>query len=163
VYGSFLIKGRIMSRMMVAFPMRSAAMSWSAQLCCWWVNWSFSRRRQVLLQQQQRQQYVYAKCTHAHEPTNQEGTRSRRFACLFLEMVTVHFSGLVLRWTIPVMFSYSLCVLDHRSLPPVFEYRRGHIWKLFHLWLRFITFGGRSVHLAYQVHKSGRKRSIISY
>jgi len=52
-------------------------------------------------------------------------------------------------------------VLDDRSLPPRFESRRGHIWKLFHLWLRFITFGGRSVHLAYHVHKSGRKTLII--
>ena len=52
-------------------------------------------------------------------------------------------------------------VLDHRSLPPVFESRRGHIWRLFHFWLRLITFGGRSAHLAYHVHKSGRKTSII--
>ena len=52
-------------------------------------------------------------------------------------------------------------VLDHRSLPPGFESRRGHIWRLFHLRLRFITFGGRSAHLAYHVHKSGRKTSII--
>ena len=52
-------------------------------------------------------------------------------------------------------------VLDHRSLPPVFESRRGHIWRLFRLWLRLITFGGRSADLAYLVHKSGRKTSII--
>ena len=52
-------------------------------------------------------------------------------------------------------------VSDHRSLPPVFESRRGHIWRLLHLWLRFITFGGRSAHLAYHVRKSGRKKSII--
>ena len=44
-------------------------------------------------------------------------------------------------------------VLDHRSLLPVFESRRGYIWRLFHLWLRFITFGGRSAHLVYHVHK----------
>jgi len=48
-------------------------------------------------------------------------------------------------------------VFDHRSLN-----RRGHIWRLFHLWLRFITFGGRSAHLAYHVHKSGRKTSMIN-
>ena len=30
-------------------------------------------------------------------------------------------------------------------------------WMLFHLWLRFITFGGRSAHLGYRVHKSVRK------
>ena len=48
-------------------------------------------------------------------------------------------------------------VLDHRSLPPVFESRRGHIWRLFRLSLRFITFGSRSAHLAYLVHRIGRK------
>ena len=35
-------------------------------------------------------------------------------------------------------------VLDHTSLPPVFESRRGHIWRLFRLSLRLITFGSRS-------------------
>jgi len=49
-------------------------------------------------------------------------------------------------------------VLEHRSLPPRFESGRGHIWRMFHLWLRLITFGGRSTHLAYLVHKSGRKQ-----
>ena len=39
-------------------------------------------------------------------------------------------------------------VLDHRSLPPVFESRRGQNWRLFHLWIRFITLGNRSAHLA---------------
>ena len=52
-------------------------------------------------------------------------------------------------------------VLDHRWLPPVFESRRRHIWRLFRLSLRLITFGGRSAHLAYLVHKSGHKTSII--
>jgi len=52
-------------------------------------------------------------------------------------------------------------VLDHRSLPPVFVSQRGHIWRVFHLRLRFITIGGRSVHLAYRVHKSGHKTPII--
>ena len=52
-------------------------------------------------------------------------------------------------------------VLDHRSLPPVFESRRGHIWRLFRLSLRLNIFGSRSAHLAYLVHKSGRKTSII--
>jgi len=40
-------------------------------------------------------------------------------------------------------------VLDHRSLPPEFESRHGHIWRVFHLWICFITFGGRSDNLAY--------------
>ena len=51
--------------------------------------------------------------------------------------------------------------LDHGSLQSEFESRRGHILRVFHLWLRFITFGGRSAHLAYRVHKSGRKTPII--
>jgi len=38
---------------------------------------------------------------------------------------------------------------------------RVHIWRMFHLWLRFITFGGRSAYLAYHVHKSGRKTPIV--
>ena len=42
--------------------------------------------------------------------------------------------------------------LDHISLPPEFESRRGHIWGVFHLWFRFITFGDRSAHLTYHVH-----------
>ena len=45
-------------------------------------------------------------------------------------------------------------VLYHRTLPPMFEYRCGHIWRVFHLWLR-------STHLAYHVHTSGRKTLII--
>jgi len=34
-------------------------------------------------------------------------------------------------------------------------------WRLFHLWLRLISVGGHSAHLAYRVDKSGRKTSII--
>jgi len=41
--------------------------------------------------------------------------------------------------------------LDHRSLPLPFE-SRVHIWRMFHLWLRFTTFGARSTHLAYHVY-----------
>jgi len=51
--------------------------------------------------------------------------------------------------------------LDHRWLPPEFESRRGHIWRVFHLWLRFFTFGGCSAHLSYHVQISGHKTSII--
>ena len=42
----------------------------------------------------------------------------------------------------------SCSVLDHGSLRPVLKSRRGHIWRLFHPWLRFITFGGRSARLS---------------
>jgi len=52
--------------------------------------------------------------------------------------------------------------LDHRSLPPELESRRGHIWRVFKLWLRFINFRARSVYLAYHVYKRGRKTSIIN-
>ena len=62
-------------------------------------------------------------------------------------------------WGAPPWSSGS--VLDHRSLPPVIKSRRGHIWRLFRLWLRLSTFGGRSAHLAYLVHKSGRKTTIF--
>jgi len=43
---------------------------------------------------------------------------------------------------------WSSSALDQRSLPPEFEYRGGHIWRVFHFWLRLITFGCRSAHLA---------------
>jgi len=84
-------------------------------------------------------------CMHS-QPTAQWSLESR-------EMIYLQFSRLP-PWS-------SSSVLDHRSLPPMFESRRGHIWRLFHLWLRFITFGGSLAHLAYHVHKSGRKTSII--
>jgi len=54
-------------------------------------------------------------------------------------------------------------VLDHKSRPPEFDSWRGHTWSVFHLWVHFITFGGRSAHLAYNVYKSGRKTSIINH
>ena len=53
--------------------------------------------------------------------------------------------------------------LNHRSLPPEFESWRGHIWRVFPIWLRFITFRGRSAHLAYHVHKGSCKTSIICH
>jgi len=59
-------------------------------------------------------------------------------------------------YTCPILVGSAL---DHRSLPPEFDSRRGHIW--FHLWFRLITFRDCSAHLAYLVHKSGRKTSII--
>jgi len=54
-------------------------------------------------------------------------------------------------------------VLEHRSLPSVFESRRGDIWRLFHLWLLFTVFRGRSAHLAYHMHKSGIKTPNIIF
>ena len=52
-------------------------------------------------------------------------------------------------------------MLDHRSLPPLFESQCGNIWQLFNLWLCFITFGGCLAHLAH-VHKSGPK-ILVAY
>ena len=46
----------------------------------------------------------------------------------------------------------------------MFESRRGHIRRVFHLWLHFITFGGHSAHLACHMHKIGlKKKSSSSY
>ena len=58
----------------------------------------------------------------------------------------------------------TLMDMNHRSLPPEFESGHGHIWRVFHFWLRSITFRGHSAHLAYRclVHKSGCKRPIIT-
>jgi len=69
--------------------------------------------------------------------------------------------GYLVSWCFAAPPWSSGSVLDHISLPPVFESRRGHIRRLFRLSLRLITFGGRSAHLAYIVHKIGRKTSII--
>ena len=51
-------------------------------------------------------------------------------------------------------FGLTGSALDHGTLPPEFESRRGHIWRVFHLLLRFIT---------YHVHKSGRKTSLVNH
>ena len=54
--------------------------------------------------------------------------------------------------------------LDHRSLPPELEHNRGHIWRVFHLWLCFITFGGRTPHLTRQsglLHQAIKNRPLI--
>ena len=77
---------------------------------------------------------------------------------------TIYFTLTVILYSDP-NFGRLCCLvdsaLDHISLPPGFESRRGHTWKVFHLWFRFITFGCRSAHLAYLVQKSARKTSII--
>ena len=48
-----------------------------------------------------------------------------------------------------------------RSLAPVFKPRSSYIRRVFRLSLRLITFGGRSAHLAYLVHKSSRNRANV--
>ena len=77
------------------------------------------------------------------------------------ESAHVHFGRLLLSHLCRALPWSSSSVLDHRSLPHMFESRHGYIWRLFHLWLRFITFKGHLGHLAYHVHKSGHKTLII--
>ena len=64
-------------------------------------------------------------------------------------------------WSSSSVLDLVCSALDHRSLPPVFESRHDDIWRLFHLWLCFITFAGHSAHLADHVHKSSHKTTII--
>ena len=52
------------------------------------------------------------------------------------------FYQLLLRYVVGCLSGLAVACLNHRSLPPVFESRRGHIWRLFHLLFRFVTFGG---------------------
>ena len=79
---------------------------------------------------------------------------------IFIDFISLSYILLLKLWPGAPSWS-SGSVLDHRSLPSVFESRRGHIWRLFRLSLHLITFGSRSAHLAYLVHKSGHKTSII--
>jgi len=72
----------------------------------------------------------------------------------------VHLCSLDIYWAPP---RSSGSALDHKSLLSKFKSRLGRIWTVFHIWLRFITFGSRSAHLAYPVHKSGRKTPIITW
>jgi len=90
--------------------------------------------------------------------------RSRQIRVLYRHTTIVNISDSLYQH--PSVF-IPLCVgfasaLDHWSLPPEFESRRSHIWGVFHLWLRLVTFRGRSAHLAYHVHKSGLRTSIIT-
>ena len=82
-----------------------------------------------------------------------------KYSMIFIYLL--HFRNLSKEQGAPPCSSGS--VLHHISLPPGFESRSGHIWRLFQLWLRLINFGGRSAHLAYHVHKMGRKTQIISH
>ena len=85
--------------------------------------------------------------------------RKAGYYCIYLLLYVILFRFGTLQVCEPPWSSGS--VLDHRSLPPVFESRRGDIWRLFRLWLRLIAFGRHSAHLAYRIDKSGRKTSIL--
>jgi len=52
--------------------------------------------------------------------------------------------------------------VGHRSITPRFKPRPGYIRGGGYLSLRLNTFIGRSGHLAYPVHKSGRETSIFT-
>ena len=47
--------------------------------------------------------------------------------------------------------------VGHKSIAPGFKPWLGYVRRVFHLSLHRITFGGHWAHLAYLVHKSGRK------
>ena len=57
----------------------------------------------------------------------------------------------------------SFSVVGHRSIATGFKPRPGYVRRVFHLSLRLVTFGGRSAHLAYLVHKSGCKTSTFTF
>ena len=48
-------------------------------------------------------------------------------------------------------------MVNHRSIAPGFKPWPDYVRRVFYLWLCLIIFGGHSAHLAYFVHKSGRK------
>ena len=52
-------------------------------------------------------------------------------------------------------------VVGHISTAPGF--RLGYVGRVFHISLCLITFGGRSAHLVYIVHKSGRKTAASTF
>jgi len=51
----------------------------------------------------------------------------------------------------------------HRSIAPGFKPRLWYVRTLFHHSLGVINAGGRSAHLAYREHKSGRKTSTFTF
>ena len=59
---------------------------------------------------------------------------------------------LIRKWLISYLRSTSIsCSIIHYTKI---------VWRVFHPWFRFITFGGHSAYLAYFVHKCGRKIPI---
>ena len=97
--------------------------------------------------------YSHAKPKVTGSNTTQDSSKGV-MAFTYLDHLQINF----LDHNITPAFSRYIILL---CLPPVFESQLWHIWRVFHLWLRFITFGGRSAHLAYLVHISGRKTPII--
>jgi len=61
------------------------------------------------------------------------------------------------------MYNMQTWGLGHRSIAPGFKPRLGYVRRVFHLSLHLITFGGHSSHLAYLVHKSGRKTATFTH
>ena len=50
----------------------------------------------------------------------------------------------------------------HRSIAPGLNPRPDYVRRVFHLSLPLVTFGGRSAHFVYLVHKSGRERATLN-
>ena len=81
-------------------------------------------------------------CFHVMIFTFIEYHVSRRY----FTIISTNHVGLLRRLAVACLIAdhYHLCV---------FESRREYIRRLFHLWLRLITFGGRSAHLAFHAQK----------
>jgi len=74
-------------------------------------------------------------------------------------LLVLHYSKILSNTKYGLLRGLTSSALDHRSLLTEFESQRRPIWRVFHLWHRFITFGCRSAHLAYRMHKSGHETS----
>ena len=70
---------------------------------------------------------------------------------------------LLTRWITYLGRLYSLTgsVVGHISIAPGFKRRPDYVRSVFHLSLRLVIFGGRSAHLAYLLHKIGRKTATF--
>jgi len=98
---------------------------------------------------------------HIHTPGMAQIERADRLnICIWVGLWSNPLSMYVRTYIIPPNL-YSKRIGPQITIPPKFEPRRGHIWRMFHIWLHFITFGGRSADLTYHVHKSGLKTLII--
>ena len=53
--------------------------------------------------------------------------------------------------------------VGHRSIVSGLKPLPGYVRRVFHLSVRLIIIGGRSAHLAYLVHKSGRKTATFTF
>ena len=61
------------------------------------------------------------------------------------------------------LYSITDSMLGHRSTTPGFKHWPGYVRRVFHLSLRFITFGRRSANFTYLVQKSGRETATFIF